>query len=197
MRDISIDLETLGTAPGSVILSLGAVAFDPATGVLDPNEFYAVINLEDSLEEGFKIDGRTLAWWLKQEGAAREVLSAAADPERSKSVSSILAKFFSWVYERSNGVDKGEIRIWGNGAAFDNVLLGDYYRAEPFLQRPWTYKGDMCLRTLRALRPDVKVEFEGTTHNALDDARHQAKLACAIIATLGTFDDGPTALLSP
>lgn len=28
MRDIMIDIETLGTKPGSVIASIGAVAFD-------------------------------------------------------------------------------------------------------------------------------------------------------------------------
>jgi DNA polymerase III epsilon subunit-like protein len=28
MRDVMVDLETLGTVPGCVILSIGAVAFD-------------------------------------------------------------------------------------------------------------------------------------------------------------------------
>ena len=29
MRDVMLDMETLGTAPGSAILTIGAVEFDP------------------------------------------------------------------------------------------------------------------------------------------------------------------------
>lgn len=34
MNDISFDLETLGTAPNALILSIGAVQFDRKTGEL-------------------------------------------------------------------------------------------------------------------------------------------------------------------
>ena len=69
MSRIMVDLETLGTAPGSVILSIGAVRFDVEKGLLD--EFYVNIDVESSQRLGLTIDGDTVMWWLKQSDAAR------------------------------------------------------------------------------------------------------------------------------
>lgn len=74
--------------------------------------------------------------------------------------------------------------VWGNGAAFDNAILHDAAEQAGF-PRLWSYKADMCLRTMRALAPDVELPFEGDEHNAEDDAVHQAKLLIAIYKKLG------------
>ena len=40
---------------------------------------------------------------------------------------------------------------------------------------PWKWSMNRCYRTVKNLFPDVKMERSGTHHNALDDARDQAR----------------------
>jgi hypothetical protein len=64
--------------------------------------------------------------------------------------------------------------VWGNGASFDCVILGNAYRAvgdEP----PWKYFNERCYRTAKAMLPAVPFERIGTHHHALDDAASQAQ----------------------
>ena len=70
---IMVDLETMGTAPGSAIVSLGAVAFDPVAGTLG-EEFYRVITLGSCQRAGLTIDAGTIGWWLQQSDSARAEL---------------------------------------------------------------------------------------------------------------------------
>jgi DNA polymerase III epsilon subunit-like protein len=42
-KDVMLDIETLGNRPYSIILSIGAVEFDPRTGNMG-NEFYVLID---------------------------------------------------------------------------------------------------------------------------------------------------------
>ena len=74
--DIMIDLETLGTTPGSVILSVAAVPFVRGPGSTRSrrraNAFYAKISLKDSLRRGFSVDADTLVWWMGQNRAAQD-----------------------------------------------------------------------------------------------------------------------------
>ncbi|EAA3808440.1 3'-5' exoribonuclease, partial [Salmonella enterica subsp. enterica] len=77
------------------------------------------------------------------------------------------------------------LKVWGNGANFDNVILrGAFERAS--LPCLWNYRNDHDVRTMvtlgRAIGFDPKrdMPFEGDMHNALADARHQAKYVSAI-----------------
>src|SRR4051812_3766510 len=65
MQDIMIDLETLGTLPGSVILSIGAVAFDELS-VAPGAGFYKVISTISCESCGLTKDEATEKWWLDQ-----------------------------------------------------------------------------------------------------------------------------------
>lgn len=155
-----IDLETLGTGPSSAILSLGAVVFD-INGL--GNEFYEVIELESCIKAGLQIDANTVMWWMQQADEARETFN---NP-RSLSITTVLSVFSDWV--RRNNIKY----IWGNGSAFDNVILANAYKACD-INVPWKYADDRCYRTLRGLYPQIKTERVGTYHNALDDAKSQA-----------------------
>ena len=66
---IMIDCETLGTRPGCHILSLAAIGFAPATGVMDPEPFEARIGLPPGGD--LTVDADTLRWWLRQSDDAR------------------------------------------------------------------------------------------------------------------------------
>ena len=67
-----------------------------------------------------------------------------------------------------------DAHIWGNGAAFDNVVLASAFRATG-MQVPWAFWNDRCYRTVKSLFSNVKLKRSGTHHNALDDAVTQAK----------------------
>jgi exodeoxyribonuclease VIII len=63
--------------------------------------------------------------------------------------------------------------VWGNGADFDNVILGNAYLAvnKP---RPWSFWNNRCYRTVRAMAPNIDYVRPVIAHHALHDARAQA-----------------------
>ncbi|MCW5720751.1 MAG: 3'-5' exoribonuclease [Devosia sp.] len=158
--DISIDIETLGTRPGSVILSVGAVAFDRTEGLIGQS-YYSAINLNDSLGAGMAIDGPTLLWWLDQEDAARR--EAFAGHQALTDVLFALRKFVT---------DVDPEFIWAKPPSFDITLL-EYAYAAVNIPVPWQHRQPRDCRTLFHLTGAVQPEF-GTAHHALDDAISQA-----------------------
>ena len=68
MNNVMLDLETLGTSPGCIILSIGAVFFDK-NGL--GQEFYQTIDVQSSIDAGLTMSGGTFKWWMGQQGAVR------------------------------------------------------------------------------------------------------------------------------
>lgn len=168
---IMVDLETLGTGNDALILSIGAVKFTP-TEIVD--SFHVGIDPVSAQQAGLKIDAATVMWWFDPErAAAREALLGLERVD----LGSALLGFRDWC-----GDD--DVTLWGNGATFDNVILRGAFAAMRF-EYPAKFWNDLCFRTLKRLAPDVKVEREGTHHDALDDATYQARLWQAIYARLG------------
>lgn len=166
MKRVMHDLETLGTVPGCVILSIGAVRFDPRTGELG-SEFYSVISTPMSVDLGLHIDPRTEKWWLDQSPEARKVLEQAKDPS-ALGPRAVLAAFNGWLAEVPDTL------VYGNGADFDNALMAAAYHITG-VKPGWAPYNGRCYRTLKQERPDVKLERTGTHHNALQDAICQAR----------------------
>ncbi|HBA6804323.1 TPA: exonuclease, partial [Escherichia coli] len=170
---LSVDLETMGTNPDAPINSIGGKFFDPATGEMGP-EFSKAIDLETS---GGIIDRKTIKWWAKR---SREAQSAIFTDEISLDVA--LRLFIEFIEKNSGGCF---VKVWGNGANFDNVILRRSYERQG-IPCPWLYYNDRDVRTIvelgNAIGFDVRmaIPFEGVPHNALDDARHQAKQVSAI-----------------
>ncbi len=180
--NVSLDLETLGTVPGSTILSIGAVEFGP-NGV-GPAEFYTVISRRSCANAGLTEDADTLAWWQKQSYEARTALIDATNGASGKtqSVAMALSSFDMWLNQNLGG----DVCVWGNGSDFDNALMMEAYRRTGH-EPGWPYKRNRCYRTLAALaalRPDMAVIRKGVAHNALDDARTQAEHAVRILNAL-------------
>lgn len=168
MNNVMVDLETLGITPGSVILSIGAVAFDLATKQLG-KEFYVVIDTPSCLDYGLTTDNSTLQWWQNQSDDARKVLDQAKSIEFSKPLYEALLEFDKFL----TGFDINSVQIWGNGSDFDNAMLTCAYAA---IDRniPWKFWNNRCFRTVRSLFPEKHLDRIGTFHNALDDAKTQA-----------------------
>ncbi|EQC4375565.1 3'-5' exoribonuclease domain-containing protein, partial [Escherichia coli] len=170
---LMIDLETMGKNPDAPIISIGAIFFDPQTGEMGP-EFSKTIDLETA---GGVIDRDTIKWWLKQ---SREAQSAILTDEIP--LDDALLQLREFIDENS-----GEffVQVWGNGATFDNVILRRSYERQG-IPCQWRYTNDRDVRTMVALGlvmdfdARTTIPFEGERHNALNDARYQAKYVSAI-----------------
>ncbi|EFE3685166.1 exonuclease [Escherichia coli] len=170
---LMLDLETMGKNPDAPIISIGAIFFDPQTGDMGP-EFSKTIDLETA---GGVIDRDTIKWWLKQ---SREVQSAIMTDEIP--LDDALLQLREFIDENS-----GEffVQVWGNGANFDNTILRRSYERQG-IPCPWRYYNDRDVRTIvelgKAIDFDARtaIPFEGERHNALDDARYQAKYVSVI-----------------
>lgn len=172
---IMLDLETLGTAPGSAILAIGAVKFGGGQILA---EFYRRVDLKSNLQYDLKMDPSTVLWWLQQPDEARlEIIKEGSH------LAVAIGAFSQWVEVAQHREMEPGPEVWGNGASFDNVLLSVAYDRVGHT-RPWKYSNDRCYRTVKNLYPDVPLPRTGTHHNALDDARSQAMHLMAMLPQL-------------
>ncbi len=107
---------------------------------------------------------------MRQSDEARKYICGDGLPLRQ-----VLSEFSEWLDSLGE-----EPKVWGNGAAFDNVILAQAYRRAG-LSVPWPYWNDRCYRTVKAMRPDVRMDRTGTHHNAIDDATSQARHLIALL----------------
>lgn len=178
MNHLMIDLESMGTNPDAPIVAIGAVFFNPMTGELRP-EFDVTVRLYDAMNTGAVPDGKTIMWWLEQSEAARKAICS----KDALPLYSALVQLSSFISRHCD--NPKYLKVWGNGASFDNVILRRSY--ERFGREcPWHFSGDSDVRTMVMLgrklgfNPKHDMPFDGERHNAIADARHQAKYVSAI-----------------
>lgn len=172
LTDVSIDIETLGTNPDSIILQIGIVGFNPETGAIGP-KVNTNIDLELSLEEGFGLTADTFYWWLKQDRRAGATLQE--NRCHPKAVCTQLKK-----YIQTYTVGPADVRVWGNGAAFDNVIVKNHFQKFG-IEAPWEFWNDRCARTLFALNSHIPRVKPKIAHVAGYDAVAQAETIMAIL----------------
>ena len=161
MKDVMLNIETMGIGADAAVIAIGAAFF--GNGKIG-RTFHRRIPIEDAEKYG-KIDGSTVRWWMQQSDKARK---RVMDSDKGDTIGVLLdfAKFL--------GKDKDDVKIWGNGASFDNVILAGLYKRAG-LEQPWKFWNDRCYRTIKALSPNTKIKHKGVEHDALDDAIAQAK----------------------
>lgn len=170
MKHVMIDLETLGNYAGCATLSIGAVRFDPEKGALG-EELYLVVNRQSCLDAGLRVDQDTLDWWEKQSEGAREVLAKSASDkigEDNVSFQSAMIALKMFIEKESS------TKVWSCGADFDLPILVTMFKLLG-MEVPWKFWNGRCYRTIKFLAMWVKLDREGTYHNALDDAKYQAQ----------------------
>lgn len=174
--DIMLDLETFSSKNNAMIVSIGAVTFDPYKGgdalLAGRDLFYRVINPKTAIGH---IDADTVVWWLGQPDGARAALTQ--EMASRVSLQQALDDFAAFCDSFETPV------IWGNGSDFDNVVLRNSYE-HMGMKAPWSFRNNRCYRTLKALRPDIEFIRTGEAHNALADAFSQAMHAEKILAAL-------------
>lgn len=168
-KDVMVDLETLGTSAGCVVLSIGACT-------LDSSDFFLChIDIQDSINHGLFSDPSTVAWWNKQDPLIKE-RAFSGDIK----VVEALGRFTDWFARL--GPTRSTF-IWGNGADFDLPILAAAYKACN-MKAPWEPYNGRCYRTLKNLYKDVKPPTTNPNkHDALADAKFQAQHAYAILKT--------------
>lgn len=186
LNHIMFDLETLGTVPGCSILSIGAVRMDLSALELR-EEFYAVILRTSCLDHFLEEDEDTIEWWESKSPEARQVLLDAEDPHVALPLPMALTNLNEWMLGFGG---MRSIRLYGNGADFDNPILRVAQAAAkvaPFNSKAGHF-GGRCYRTLKSLdelfgpsHAAPKLERQGAHHNALDDAKSQALHLMSIV----------------
>lgn len=172
-RHVSLDIE----ACGEVLLSLGAVEFDPRSGrvttlALEANmgEFYGVPSIEGQLARGLKIDAGAWRWLLEQPDAARMTIAKDAAPAEV-----VLSNFCAWYARRADAW------CWAYPTSFDLPVIERACRAFG-IRPPWKWTKTLDGRTLWRLACQMdpsleKIEKEAnpSPHHALEDAKAQAR----------------------
>lgn len=159
---VMLDLETQDSSKTAVIISIGAVAFNPNTGEFG-ERFSVNVDPETCLAVGLTRSDSTMKWWSAQSQAAQD--SWKVNPI---SIQDALKSFSEFMGR--NGLKI----VWGNGSDFDNVILGNAYDAAK-MPLPWRYSNNRCFRTMKGEFSVPEPTRMGTHHNGLDDAVHQAK----------------------
>lgn len=155
---VMVDIETLGTDPGAVIVSIAAVKFGNGR---KHETFYRSVSPQSATNAGLHVEGGTLEWWLEQDADPRKQLTGGDALGRA------LADFNDFV---SNAEE-----LWANSPSFDLAILAaamDAVEIEP----TWEFYQERDYRTLKNLpgKPDLENTDE---HHALSDAVHQAEVA--------------------
>lgn len=184
MKDIMLDLETLGTGPSPAILQIAVVEFDLVTGETGA-EFDTLIDLQSCIDTGMSIDASTLGWWLEQPKKVRADILYMASIDENPCITQVLQKFAGWV-DSYDGVET----VWGNGILADNQWLRNAFElADVPLPRNWNHRTDRDVRTIIDLAKRknpkfTKPRFKGTRHNALHDCYHQIQVCHKAYKTL-------------
>lgn len=168
---VMIDLETLDTRPSAAIVSIGAVIFDPRTGVCDDGTLYMELDWRDQVEFHDRTkDPDTVAWWKKQPAIVRASLNPV-NPIELPDALEILRQF----------IPAEDSKVWANGDDFDIPILDDAYYKDGSL-KPWKFWNTRDCRTIKDLYQSMRGEFQrpaqDVRHNALEDAKQQAFDVC-------------------
>jgi hypothetical protein len=158
-----IDLETLGTHPDCVILTLGAIKFNPFTDEEPHSGIYQRLDIDEQDRLGRTQDESTIEWWGRQKQSVQEEAFTEEGRIGLEQMTKEINKFLV-------GVDV----LWAQGPAFDIVILEDLYRQlkKPI---PWNFWQIRDSRTLFSLLPkDPRKDIIQEAHNALADCYYQA-----------------------
>lgn len=168
MKHVMVDCETLGLRRSSVIVSIGAVVFDPYSQAPLGETFHEGIDIHSAVRHKMTMDASTVLWWLEQSNDARQRLVKKV---RSGSSLSTVLGAFAGMLCRAGPVEA--VKLWSCGSRDIEWLESAYEAVDA--KAPWGYRvGDY--RTIRDEFGTPGDEPEaGVSHDALSDAIWQAK----------------------
>lgn len=173
MKDLMIDIETMGRGENAVMIQLAGVFFDRETGEAG-NEFCKSLSISSCKDFGFEEHEETVKWWSEQnQDILRAILSKA---EHALDVMDSFVDFL--------GKDLKELKIWSH-ATFDFPIVQAYLQRTTKSFMP--YKGARDIRTLvdlSGINLD-NYDWNKKTHNALDDCKFQIQYCVDAMRAIG------------
>lgn len=161
MKDLMLDIETLGVSNSAVITQIGACYFDRITGEVG-DTFIVNIDIEDSMKHGRTIDGSTIKWWFER---PHEQVTFLGNTQTLQNALSLFSDFA-----------KKSKQVWSH-ATFDAPIVADAYKTIG-LKLPFHYTASRDIRTLIDISHVEKNDTYHTkskTHYALDDCLYQVE----------------------
>lgn len=187
IKHYMLDIETLSTKPNAVVLSIGAVEFNPETGDII-REFYQELDVQDQPDR--HIDISTIQWWADRCKENESNLDLLAKPKLQRlSTLMVLGMLDDFINDKPDSFllynkpkfielerDEFKVAVWACDPDFDVAILNNLYESVN-IRCPWRYNEPKSVRTIRLL-----AEMKGITlpkakasHNALEDCIRQAK----------------------
>lgn len=158
MKDVMLDLETLGTKHDAAIIQIGACYFDRKTGEIGRGFSVNV----DPGPERFSMDYAAIKWWFEQSDKARNMVM-----ENPVTLEVALDGLKSFLWE-------SDLTVWSH-ATFDMPILNNAFETLG-KKNPIAFRNMRDIRTVMDIYGEkVEIEREGTHHHALDDAKYQAR----------------------
>ena len=162
IKNAMIDLETLATNPNAVVLTIGAVKFNPFTDEIT-DKLHLKLDVDSQVEKGRTVCDDTLAWWGRQDKEVRETAFTTNRIDVSKALNSL------------NEWSKDTIRVWCQGPSFDFPILDSLYKQYD-INKPWDWWFQRDARTVTSLvNEDLKEKIQFNAHDAVEDCIKQAK----------------------
>jgi len=161
--DVMLDLETLGTRPNCVVLTLGAVKFNPFRLDMPGPGLYIRPDADEQIASGREVQEETVEWWMQQ---AEDVREEALGSDGRVPVANMLKELNRFLV----GVDN----IWAQGPVFDIAILENLYRQFD-ISFNWQFWQIRDSRTLFGVHGDPRVKGKVGLHNALEDCVSQAQ----------------------
>lgn len=168
--DLMIDLETLGTSPGSVIKQIGLCSFDlvPASYVTIASHNIH-IDIDSCTAHGMTVDASTIQYWLGESAEARQSMR-----NPGMSLPAAMKSLVQWVQEHHENKEASSLlRVWAHGTVFDIGML-EFASKKTGIKLPWTYQRVRDTRLLAEMYPDVPRPAPRVAHDAREDAEAQA-----------------------
>lgn len=164
MRNVMIDLESLGTTPHSVVLSIAVMEFElKHEGPIFGDFFEFIGDMEEQyVEHARMIDEATIEWWTSPEQAEAK----KAWYKKSPTPISVLE-------EKLKKMIRTNTRVWAHGSDFDFPMLYSFLR-DYGVAPMWIYNAVRDSRTIERELPIIR-----TRPNGLNFIKHDAKDDCA------------------
>jgi hypothetical protein len=176
MKHLMIDLETLGTRPTSVFLSIAAVQFDLESWNLGEG-FKENVEMKSACDAGLTIDASTLQWWMTQKPEIFKLMF-----EQPNELEYTLKNLSGFIVR--NGIEY----VWGNSARFDLSILENAY-LKMGIAVPWNYRNERCYRTLTSLFPSIKPAFRKDAHDPTQDCLFQIERLRMVWRSIGNKEE--------
>ena len=160
---IMIDIETLATTPDAVVMSVGAVKFDPTSDQPPYSKTLWRPDIDEQTERDRHVSESTLEWWAKLPQHIQD--DAFSEDSRIP-----VTEFMKELNRYCVGADK----IWCQGPQFDMLILENLY-IQWGHHFGWQFWQVMDCRTLFQLMPvDPRKAIQQDLHSADADAYYQA-----------------------